>query len=271
MRGVRAPSRKRVPMSDAFDPQPAADLLYAAYREGRQLTELPEAVRPRTMAEGYAIQDSLLAAIGDGFAGWKLAIGSHKGKRTSGVGRSIGGRVLASQLHGDGAAIRMPHAGAVTVEFEIAYRIARDIDPEGPAVAAADVVGETLAAFELVLSRFFDRRAVGWPSFAADNSAFQALVLGPGIDPGELAQVARTLSVEVDGVERVRAVTGEDETDPLAALTDLIAVSRERGVTIPTGSIVSTGTLSVPFDLTGPGTVTARFAGRSLGFALLPV
>ena len=67
-----------------------------------------------------------------------------------------------------------------------------------------------------MLSRYVDRRAVGWPSFAADNSAFQALVLGPVLATGDLAEVARGLVVEVDGVERVRAVTGEDETDPLA-------------------------------------------------------
>ncbi|MCJ2035659.1 fumarylacetoacetate hydrolase family protein [Methylobacterium sp. J-068] len=257
--------------SDTFDPQPAADLLLAAYREGRQFAELPEAVRPRTMTEGYDIQDRLLAAIGDGFAGWKLAIGSAKGKRTSGVGRSIAGRVLKGQLHEPGAALRMPHAGAVTVEFEIAYLIARDIAPDAPAVAAASVVAETRVAFELVLSRFFDRRAVGWPSFAADNSAFQALVIGPAIEPADLPELARSLVVTVDGTERVRAVTGEDLTDPLAALTDLMAVARERGETIPAGSIVSTGTLSVPFDLTGPGTVTAAFLGRTLGFTLLPV
>lgn len=258
-------------MTDAFDPRPAADLLHAAYREGRQLAELPEAVRPRTMAEGYAIQDRLLDAIGDEFAGWKLAIGSHKGKRSSGVGRSIAGRVLKGQLHADGAEIRMPHAGAVTVEFEIAYVIGRDIAPDAPVAAAASVVAETRVAFELVLSRFLDRRAVGWPSFCADNSAFQSLVIGPAIGSGDLAALADSLVVAVDGVERVRAVTGEDETDPLAALTDLLAVARERGVTIPAGSIVSTGTLSVPFDLTGPATITARFAGRTLGFSLLPV
>jgi 2-keto-4-pentenoate hydratase len=256
---------------EAFDPQPAADLLLAAYRAGRQLVELPEAVRPRTMSEGYDVQDRLVAALGAESAGWKLAIGSHKGKRGSGVGRSIAGRVLRDRLHGNGARLQMPHAGAVTIEFEIAYGIARDIAPDAPVVPAAEVVGETRAAFELVLSRYVDRRAVGWPSFAADNSAFQALVLGPVLATGDLAEVARSLVVEVDGVERVRAVTGEDETDPLSALTDLMAVARERGMTIPAGSLVSTGTLSVPFDLTGPGRITARFLGQSLGFTLLPV
>ncbi|KQP72878.1 hydratase [Methylobacterium sp. Leaf113] len=257
--------------SDTFDPRPAAELLRDAYRDGRPFVELPEAVRPRTMAEGYDVQDRLLAALGAESVGWKLAIGSHKGKRSSGVGRSIAGRVLKDHLHADGAALRMPHAGAVTIEFEIAYRIARDVAPDAPVVPAADIVGETCAAFELVLSRFFDRRAVGWPSFAADNSAFQALVLGPAIPAADLAEVARSLVVEVDGTERVRAVTGDDVTDPLAALTDLMAVARERGMTLPAGSIVSTGTLSVPFDLAGPGRITARFAGRSLGFTLLPV
>lgn len=258
-------------MSNAFDPRPAADLLFAAYREGRQLDELPEAVRPRTMAEGYDVQDRFLAAIGEPSAGWKLAIGSAKGKRSSGVGRSIAGHVLESHLHAEGAAIRMPHAGAVTIEFEIAYVIARDIAPDAPPVAAASVVGETRVAFELVLSRYVDRRAVGWPSFAADNSAFQALVLGPAIAATDLAEVARTLVVTVDGVERARAVTGEDETDPLAALADLLTVARERRVTIPAGSLVSTGTLSVPFDLSGPGMITAHFLGRTLGFSLQAV
>ncbi|MGU3362728.1 fumarylacetoacetate hydrolase family protein [Methylobacterium sp. M6A4_1b] len=258
-------------MPEAFDPQPAADILLAASREGRQFAELPEAVRPRTMAEGYDVQDLLVAALGAETAGWKLAIGSHRGKRGSGVGRSIAGRVLRNRLHGDEAELRMPHTGAVTIEFEIAYVIARDITPAAPAVPAAEVVGETRAAFELVLSRYLDRRAVGWPSFAADNSAFQALVLGPVVATADLADLARSLVVEVDGTERVRAVTGEDETDPLAALTDLMAVARERGMTIPAGSIVSTGTLSVPFDLTGPGRITARFLGQTLGFTLLPV
>jgi 2-keto-4-pentenoate hydratase len=256
---------------ETFDPQPAADMLLAAYRDGRQFVELPEALRPRTMSEGYDVQDRLVAALGAKPAGWKLAIGSHRGKRSSGVGRSIAGRVLRDRLHGEGAELRMPHAGAVTIEFEIAYVIARDIPPDAPVVPAAEVVGETRAAFELVLSRFVDRRAVGWPSFAADNSAFQALVLGPAFATGDRAAIARSLAVEVDGAERVRAVTGEDETDPLAALTDLMAVARERGLTIPAGSIVSTGTLSVPFDLAGPGRITARFLDQSLGFTLLPV
>ena len=258
-------------MSDAFDPQPAADFLLAAYRAGRQHAELPEAIRPGTITEGYDIQDRLFAGLGETCAGWKLAIGSAKGKRTSGVGRSIAGRVLRGQLHEPGVALRMPHGGPVTIEFEVAYVIARDIDPGAPAVEAAHVVAETRVAFELVLSRFFDRRAVGWPSFAADNSAFQALVIGPALDPADLPGLARSLVVTVDGTERARAVTGEDLTDPLAALADLMAVARERGMTIPAGSLVSTGTLSVPFDLTGPGTVTASFLGRTLAFTLLPV
>ncbi len=128
-------------------------------------------------------------------------------------------------------------------------------------------MSETRVAFELVLSRFVDRRAVGWPSFAADNAACQAVVLGGAIAASELPALAGSLIVTVDGEEKARAVTGEDVTDPAGALADLVAVARERGMTLPKGSIVSTGTVSRPFNIAASSAdITARFLGRELGF-----
>ncbi|WP_336490330.1 fumarylacetoacetate hydrolase family protein [Methylobacterium nigriterrae] len=255
-------------MPEPFDPLPAASLLAETWRAGRLISELPAAIRPRTMAEGYAIQDRFLDAIAAERVGWKLAIGSHKGKRESGIGRSIAGHVLREHLFADGARLRMPNAAPVTIEFEIAFIVGRDVPPGETVAEPLSIVSETRAAFELVLSRFVDRRAVGWPSFAADNAAFQALVLGDRIDPASLPEVARTLTVSVDGVERARAVSGDDETDPSAALGDLLALARERGFTVPRGSIVSTGTLSAPFLQTGAAAISATYRDRRLSFSL---
>lgn len=252
----------------SFDPRPAASLLAETWRAGRQLDALPEAIRPADIDQGYAVQDALLAEIGEAAAGWKLAVGSHKGKRASGLGRPIAGRVLARHLHGPDATVTLPPGGPVTIEFEIAYVLGRDVPPDAPPGDALEAVGETRVAFELVRSRFVDRRAVGWPSFAADNAAFQALVLGLPVAPADLPALARDLVVSVDGVPRARALTGEDETVPTDALADLLALARERGFTLPHGSIVSTGTLSAPFDLAGPGVVEATYLGTRLGFTL---
>jgi 2-keto-4-pentenoate hydratase len=251
---------------DLFDPAPATAILAQAWRNGTILTELPAETRPRTMLQGYAIQDRLVADLGQTPVGWKLGMGSALQKRQSGVGRSIAGRVLKSYLYQDGDTVPLPNAAPVTVEFEIAYVLGRDVRPEEAPCPVLEAVREVRVAFELVLSRYKDRRAVGWPSFAADNGAFQALVLGQTIDAGRIPELSRELVVSLNGSEAARSLSGEDVTDPQGALEDLVAIARERGTVLPAGSIVSTGTVSKPFTLSGQAEVSASFGGEKLGF-----
>ena len=256
-------------MSGAFDPAPAAAMLAEAWHGGKLLTELPAAVRPQTLAQGYDIQDRLMATLDRPVVGWKLGMGSAVQKRQSGVGRSIAGRILGSHLYHDGDTVPLPNAAPVTVEFEIAYVLGRDVRPDEPALPIMEAVAEVRVAFELVLSRFTDRRAVGWPSFAADNAGFQALILGNRIDAEQAPELVRSLVVSLDGRDAARSLSGEDATDPQAALADLVATARERNMVLPRGSIVSTGTVSKPFNVAAASTaISARFLGVELGFRM---
>ena len=73
--------------------------------------------------------------------------------------------------------------------------------------------------------------------------------------------------VSADNQEAARSLFGDDATDPEAALADLMATARERGVVLPRGSIISTGTVSKPFNVTvHPAEISARFLGVELGF-----
>jgi len=253
-------------MADPFHPEPAAAILAQAWRAGTLLDELPHAVRPATMAQGYAVQEALIALIGPHTVGWKLGLGSHVQKRTLGVGRAVAGRILQGALFGDGATIVLPNAAPATVEFEIAYVLGRDIRPDEPGFALLEAVAEIRVSYELVFSRFVDRRTVGWPSFAADNAGCQAVVLGEVIAAADIPGIVETLVVLQDGQERARALTGEDVTDPLASLSDLVAIARETGMVLPAASVISTGTVSRPFNISGPAEISARFLGRSFGF-----
>ena len=254
-------------MSRAFDPGPAAAVLAEAWLHGTRLMHLPEPIRPQTMPEGYDVQDRLIQRMGVSTCGWKLGIGSHAQKRDLGVGRSVAGRIPSNALYRQGDVVELPNAAPVTVEFEIAYVLARDVLADEARFPAMDAVAETRVSFELVLSRFVDRRAVGWPSFAADNAACQAVVLGDTISPSDVAALTGSLAVFVDGVEQARAVAGDDVTDPEAAFADLVAIARERGMTLPGGSIISTGTVSRPFNIAArTADITARFLGHALTF-----
>ncbi|MGY4238326.1 2-keto-4-pentenoate hydratase [Bradyrhizobium sp. USDA 4449] len=254
-------------MTTSFDPNPAARLLAQVWHGSQQIAELPADIRPANIDQGYDVQDRLIELLGVPVVGWKLGVGSAKLKQQSGVGRSIAGRVLETRRHEPGAAIRLSFAAPVTIEFEIAFVLGRDIDSSfiGDPKSA---ISETRVTFELVMARFVDRRSVGWPSFAADDSGFEALIVGESLDERQIPELLSSLVVSVDGQEKARAATGDDVTDPYAAFSDLVAIARERKMILPKGSIISTGSASTPFAVSAPKReVSASYLGKKLGFS----
>jgi 2-keto-4-pentenoate hydratase len=251
------------PMHTNFDPDSAARMLAETWRGGQQLTELPSAIRPRTIDEGYDTQDQLLRLLGAHTVGWKLGVGSPKALRAANLARPMIGQVIETERYDSGAAVRIASATPVTVEFEIAYVLARDIAPGSAPAVPMDAVGETRVSFELVHSRFVDRRAVGWPSFAADDSAFRALIVGEILSPGAADSLADSIVVCAGDRVAGRGLTGDDRTDPVASLAALFAHAAERNITLRRGQVVSTGAVAQPFENSDPAIVIAARYGSS--------
>lgn len=251
-------------MTEGFSTGPAASLLATAWCSGKQLSELPAEMRPRTLSEGYAVQDDLIARLGERSVGWKLGLGSPQAMRRAGIERPLAGRILRSHLHRSGDIVLLPNRAPVTIEFEIALILARDILPGDVPIAPEDAFSEVHAAFELVLSRYVDRRAVGWPSFVADNSGFEASVVGRTIDPGRIADIVSSVSVSVDDEVRAGGLTGEELTDPFSSLAGLMAHARERSLTLRKGEIVLAGAIARPFDIAGEASIVARYLEAEL-------
>jgi 2-keto-4-pentenoate hydratase len=254
--------------SRTLDTDLAVSTLVDAAKSGRLLDALPPSARPATIAEGYEIQERFVAALGETTVGWKLGVGSPKGKRDTGIGRAAAGRVLKSRVFGPNESISMRWPTPITMEFEMAFVLSRDVLPGDVVDDVRSLIGETRLTSEWVRARYVDRRAVGWPSFVADNSAFDTLVVGPRIELDHFDEIMRTLSVLVDGGERVRAMQGDEVTNPIDALEGLVAIGRGTGMTLPKGAIVSTGTMSVPFNVTAPCVLSARCCDGELGFRI---
>ncbi len=242
----------------------AGSFLATLWRSGEQAPDFPPALKPATLNAGYDVQDRFIAALGETVRGWKLGVGSTKLKRETGIGRAIAGRVLGSRYFNNGDAVPLPNAAPVTVEFEIAFVLGRDVTPADDPAAVMSAVSETRVTFELVRSRFVDRRAVGWNAFAADNGGFEALVVGSTIDPAQIDAVYDSVVVSVDGAEKARALTGEDVTDPHSAMTGFAALAQERGMVLPKGAIISTGTVTKPFNIEGAVAISARYLGTEI-------
>ena len=119
-----------------------------------------------------------------------------------------------------------------------------------------------------MLSRFVDRKVVGLPSFVADSVGFHALVVGQKLDVKTIETVARTSVVLVDGKEAASCQTGGDTIDAIWSLGQLMAHARERGLTLRKGEIVTTGTITKPFDAPTPSSLVVKATGAGLRFSL---
>ncbi|MBF6029823.1 hydratase [Pseudomonas sp. P115] len=256
-----------------FVPQATAEHLLQAWRSGELLSALPDKLKPETLSQGYAAQDQLFRAAGGQRVGWKLGVGSPAARRAGGLSRPLVGQLEAARCHGNNAQIHLPALTPVTIECEVAFVLDRDVPPESGRLPTTKDIRTTCVTFEVVRSRFVDRKSVGWPSFAADNVGFEALVISEplcaGIDEALLAELAATAVVYLDGVPKAHGLSGDAATDPLSSLAALYAHAADRGEVLRAGDIVSTGAMCAPFDLVGTGfCVSVQYFGTVLTFTL---
>jgi 2-keto-4-pentenoate hydratase len=252
-----------------FDPTATAVILAHAWRTGDLLAALPAGNKPETLAQGYDAQDQLFQLAAGSRAGWKLGVGSPAAMRAANLSRPLVGQLERARLYSSGVQLSLPAYTPVTIECEIAFVLDRDLAPlRGRQIEAADI-RSTCVTFEVVRSRFVDRKTVGWPSFTADNVGFEALVVGQtvcqGLDPEVMRQLAQNVVVYLNGEPRAKGLFGDTATDPLNSLAALYEHAAERGETLMAGDIVTTGAMCEPFDISGKGQqLTARYFDNEL-------
>lgn len=240
-----------------FDPAMPAGRLASSWRTGQRLVALPEAERPASLEQAYAVQAAMVDRVGEGIAGWKIAGASPRGLRGEGPSPVIG-RVIASRVLPSDGLLALPADTTMTLEAEVAVRFARSVSPSREALDVASMIDAAHVAIEVVCSRFFDRKAVGQPSFVADNAGFHALVVGQRIpfDPDSLFD--DDAGIWREGERAGASLSGDARTQPFQSLAFLWDQLARQGLTIEAGAIVTTGTLCVPVDTAVKGRYEAR-------------
>lgn len=246
--------------SDPFDPAPAARRL-APYWQGWQQTEaLPEAERPRDLAEGYQLQRRLISELGEPVAGYKVGLSSTAAMQRSGLGEPIFGFVPKSRLHRSGSVVPVPPAVGMLIEVEIAFGLPGDLNSEPSAHLA----------FEIVRGRFVEPKSAGMPSFIGDGSGLGALVVGDPIPIAELPSLLRAGAVlKRDGELVSGALAGAECPDPPAVLERFRSLAARHDMPLAPGMIIATGSIVSPCETPTPGVYsahlgpyTATFIGR---------
>ncbi len=147
------------------------------------ITDLPESLRPRDEAAGYALQQTLnhlLVQAGMGeLVGHKIGCTTSVMQAFLNIPNPCAGRIFGQTvIHRSG---RIPRSGFVKVgiECEIAVELGSDI-PGGTHTreSVAEAVRGVMAAIEIVDERYADFRTLGVPTLIADDFFDSGCVLG---------------------------------------------------------------------------------------------
>ena len=252
-----------------------ADLRLRRIKDGT-IAGLPDACRPRTLADGYAIQERARPLIAKGLgpaAGYKVGATAKVMQERLGIHYPCAGTLFADRIYRSGATIARSDFRHLGVECEVGVRMGAALSGQPGGYDRDSVMAAIAAVFvsiEIVEHRFIDVRSVGAETHVADDFYSAGAVLGPdrplaaldptGAAPGEIL---------VNGTQvfagHVRDILGH----PLSSLAWLANHLVERGTPLKAGEILTLGSISPGTSIPEPAAVEARFEG--LGACTLAV
>ncbi|MBM3509537.1 MAG: hypothetical protein FJX61_05280 [Alphaproteobacteria bacterium] len=225
----------------------AAHALAAAWNMKTQIDDLPEADRPTSIDEAYAIQERMVAALPDVVSGWKIGAASQTALQKYGFKEPFIARILGTRVFASPATVKAADYGMRGIETEFAFRITTDdlravFAPftRERVIAAA---GELIPAIELI-----DTRLKAWPkvspfSFIADNGIHGSFVIGKPVRDWDKTDLGRqTAAVSVNGKEVNKGSGADVLGDPVNALVWLANALPRMGKELREGDLVTTGT-----------------------------
>lgn len=235
----------------------AADVLLDARSRQRRASALPDLAAPRTAGEAYAIQDTIVEALGP-VAGWKVGAKSATAKPTCAP-------LCRAWLVPSPASFAAASVSLNGIEAELAFTLSRDLPHRRERYTAAELAASIAAvhpAIEVVESRYTDFRAMNPLSLLADFLSHGALVVGPGISlPAGFDVATQTVELDIDDARAATAVGSNPAGDPFRLLAWLAGHVAARRGGLRAGDIVTTGSWTGLRFVPNGAQVTARFPG----------
>jgi 2-keto-4-pentenoate hydratase len=237
----------------AFDAAKAAGPLLDAWNGGpRPLALDPQPAHP---ADAYAVQEAVLAGLGDAGGVWKMALLDGKTRQAS---------VLPHRtLHEADATLSLPDDTAV--EVETALILGGEPVAGNPMAAIADI----RLAFELIASRLSPKSGFTSLEGMADCFRSAGVVLGDSINGWQNGLPDR---IDITLMLDDAATAATEVTVPLDQSLDflvwLAGHARAQGRPLKAGDVVITGARIGPLPFSGAKTAKATAMGAAVSVGL---
>ena len=232
--------------------------LHRAHEGGHRFENLGGEFALGSIDEAYQVQLALNRLWVDGargpITGYKIALTSQAIRDLVGVDDPCGGAIFASSVHQSPATIRLADFIRVGLEFELAFRMGKDV-PEGGTYDGESIVqyvDTAMPAFELIEDRDADYGNLDAATLVADNAWSGGMVLGtPSTAWKQMDLATVPVSLSYNG-EIETAVTGAAMGSPLISLAYLASLLASQGRSLKAGDVVMSGsTLATRFAKAG--------------------
>ena len=232
----------------------AAKLLADAWKSKEQIADFPADFKPADRAEAYAIQDEMAKLLGYEVAGWKLGVSSPGGLKALNMDGPVPGRMFKRDVKDSPAEWSKADFVGPVMEPEFAFNTKADIVPREAAYTEVELA--PLADLYCAIEIAGNRAAMPAPPafdgmmMIADDGGNAAFVVGPKIENWQDVDIpAVPCTLEFDGALGAESLSGEARCQPIWVLTWLANDLSARGITLPAGSWVSTGSGTKPTPL----------------------
>jgi 2-keto-4-pentenoate hydratase len=227
----------------------------ATARGGTPIAAIPDAARPQSEADSYAIQDAVMHRLGERAGGWKVGYSPEGGIFCA--------PIYASKVQASPASLPAAGLHVIGIECEIGFRVNQAFSARGLPYTRDEVVSASSLhpTIEVVDSRYQDFRSLDRLQVLADNFSNGALVHGAAASNWQgMDLVHPPIEVTADG-KPFADCTGLRAGDPIGLLVDLVNhVANKRGG-VPAGTFVTTGT-HTGLVFTEPGISISADYGR---------
>ena len=230
-----------------------------------RLDGLPEAQRPRNLADAYRMQRVVTTQWGDAVAGWKVGATSKQVQELFGITEPVFGPVFDQTVFRSPAALRSADFQHRTLESEFAFRFGADLPGRLEPYTreeVLDAVEAVLPAFEIVSPRLNRLTVDDIPLLVADFCANGGAVLGTACrDWRKLDLRAHTVRLFFGDSLRQEGTGALVLGDPLNVLVWFANALAAHGLTIAAGQFVMTGTMTGIHAPEPDQTAVADFGG----------
>jgi 2-keto-4-pentenoate hydratase len=240
--------------------------LAEAWRSGGSIPLPAARAAPSSRAAAYAVQDRMAELIGARVAGWKVGAAVRAVQVFEGHDGPLPGRIFADRVLENPARFPSRLVRSAKVECEFAMRLMRDLPRATPPLGPSDLAG--LLTFHPAIELSATRYAPGTGNRApttydgiADNGSGAAAVLGAGVsDWRDLPFETMPIEARLDGSPPIQMYSAHYRRHPLDITAETFSELRSRGIELPAGTCLLTGSLSLPTPIRAGQTLIVRFA-----------